>query len=452
MRCRRGHHGRFHGTAGAGAERWGDRARSRRRLGAADARELLRFARGDQRRDARDDRERGTQINLSESLSRVPGISILNRQNYAQDLQLSIRGFGARSTFGIRGVRLIVDGIPATMPDGQGQASSIDLGSAGRIEVLHGPLAQLYGNAGGDTTATAPFYVGERDLYNALSTPLAAQLPPTSSGGIVQFSRVYAGTGLVVTRRLRLDADRSLCLTGGVEADRMRENRQGYIDNGGFQGALKRDERNTIVDTDVFVQAAWDLARPGRSPPARGAAACAFTPKITSSPRTIPTTAAASTTARPPGPRDPLAGAPRTQPLRERRARLRDADLHRARLQAGGNGTEYGPRRVAQPARRGRRRAAAARIQRRRRSRAHGQAYVNDANSDAAPAATVVALRCGFAQQVDGWRITELARIDNALNRNYAGSVIGAESNGRYFDPALPRTWLLAVAARYTFD
>jgi len=109
-------------AAGAGAERCGDRARSRRRLGAADARERLRFARSVQRRDARDDRERGTQINLSESLSRVPGISILNRQNYAQDLQLSIRGFGARSTFGIRGVRLIVDGIPATMPDGQGQA------------------------------------------------------------------------------------------------------------------------------------------------------------------------------------------------------------------------------------------------------------------------------------------------------------------------------------------
>ena len=54
----------------------------------------------------------GPQVNLSEALKRVPGISVLNRQNYAQDLHLSIRGFGARSTFGIRGVRLIVDGIP----------------------------------------------------------------------------------------------------------------------------------------------------------------------------------------------------------------------------------------------------------------------------------------------------------------------------------------------------
>jgi iron complex outermembrane receptor protein len=94
-------------------------------------------------------RAAGPQVNLSEVLNRVPGITVLNRQNYAQDLQLSIRGFGSRSTFGIRGVRLIVDGIPATMPDGQGQASNVSLPSAARIEVLRGPLAQLYGNAAG---------------------------------------------------------------------------------------------------------------------------------------------------------------------------------------------------------------------------------------------------------------------------------------------------------------
>jgi iron complex outermembrane receptor protein len=89
----------------------------------------------------------GPRINLSESMNRVPGITVLNRQNYAQDLQLSIRGSGSRSPFGIRGARLIVDGIPATMPDGQGQASTISLPSAERIEVLRGPLAQLYGNS-----------------------------------------------------------------------------------------------------------------------------------------------------------------------------------------------------------------------------------------------------------------------------------------------------------------
>ena len=91
----------------------------------------------------------GPQVNLSESLNRVPGLTILNRQNYAQDLQVSIRGFGARSAFGIRGIRLLVDGIPATTPDGQGQGSSISLTSTERIEVLRGPLAQLYGNSAG---------------------------------------------------------------------------------------------------------------------------------------------------------------------------------------------------------------------------------------------------------------------------------------------------------------
>jgi iron complex outermembrane receptor protein len=97
----------------------------------------------------RDAIEQGPQVNLSESLNRVPGLSILNRQNYAQDLQISIRGFGARSAFGIRGIRLLIDGIPATMPDGQGQGSSISLSSTERIEVLRGPLAQLYGNSSG---------------------------------------------------------------------------------------------------------------------------------------------------------------------------------------------------------------------------------------------------------------------------------------------------------------
>ncbi|HEY0886875.1 MAG TPA: TonB-dependent receptor [Ramlibacter sp.] len=89
------------------------------------------------------------EINLSEGLGLVPGIVARDRQNYAQDLQLSIRGFGARSSFGVRGVRLYVDGIPATMPDGQGQLSHFDLASAGRIEVLRGPFSVLYGNSSG---------------------------------------------------------------------------------------------------------------------------------------------------------------------------------------------------------------------------------------------------------------------------------------------------------------
>ena len=89
------------------------------------------------------------QVNLSETLSRIPGVFAANRQNYAQDLQISSRGFGARAAFGVRGVRLYQDGIPVTMPDGQGQTGSFSLLSAQRIEILRGPFSALYGNASG---------------------------------------------------------------------------------------------------------------------------------------------------------------------------------------------------------------------------------------------------------------------------------------------------------------
>ncbi|TXH55930.1 MAG: hypothetical protein E6Q93_15380, partial [Burkholderiaceae bacterium] len=334
----------------------------------------------------------GFQVNLSEALNRVPGISVLNRQNYAQDLQLSIRGFGSRSTFGIRGVRLIVDGIPASMPDGQGQASTIALGSAQRIEVLRGPLAQLYGNAAGGvvqvfsgtdatvptvsagiafgpweqnresirfghngerdsvivdamryatngwrdfsmaqrtqfnakwehvidaastisvvansfdqplskdpagltradweanprqvaaivkaqdaskvvnqqqlgtvyerrltdaTTLTSRLYVGYRNLFNKLSVPptAPAQTAITGSGGIVDFSRSYMGLGAQLAHEVKLEGGRVLRLTGGLEHDRSEEDRQGYLNTAGVQGALKRDELNTVRSTDVF--------------------------------------------------------------------------------------------------------------------------------------------------------------------------------------------------------
>jgi iron complex outermembrane receptor protein len=92
-------------------------------------------------------------VNLSETLARVPGLVVLNRQNYAQDLQISIRGFGARSTFGVRGMRLYLDGIPATMPDGQGQVSNFPLNAIDRIEVLRGPFSALYGNSSGGVIA-----------------------------------------------------------------------------------------------------------------------------------------------------------------------------------------------------------------------------------------------------------------------------------------------------------
>lgn len=100
----------------------------------------------------------GPGINLSEAIGRVPGIVVNNRSNYAQDLQISARGFGARAGFGVRGIRLYTDGIPASGPDGQGQVSQFDLANAQRIEVLRGPFSALYGNSSGGVISlfTAP--------------------------------------------------------------------------------------------------------------------------------------------------------------------------------------------------------------------------------------------------------------------------------------------------------
>jgi iron complex outermembrane receptor protein len=89
------------------------------------------------------------QLALDEALSRVPGLFMQNRYNFAQDLRLSIRGFGARAQFGIRGIKVLVDGIPETLPDGQGSVDSIDLGATSQIEVIRGPSSSLYGNASG---------------------------------------------------------------------------------------------------------------------------------------------------------------------------------------------------------------------------------------------------------------------------------------------------------------
>ena len=88
-------------------------------------------------------------VGVSEFLGGVPGLIARDRQNHAQDTQLSVRGFGARSTFGVRGIRLYADGIPATMPDGQGQVSHFNLLGGGRVEVLRGPFSALYGNSSG---------------------------------------------------------------------------------------------------------------------------------------------------------------------------------------------------------------------------------------------------------------------------------------------------------------
>jgi iron complex outermembrane receptor protein len=160
-----------------------------------------RTAESSQRIPASIDRVTATQIrdgqpgvNLSESLAAVPGLSVQNRQNYAQDLQLSVRGFGARSSFGVRGVRLYADGIPGTMPDGQGQFSHFDLGSAERIEVLRGPFSALYGNSSGGVISIYTEDPGAAPLLTA--SAVAGSLGTERLA--LKFAEAFSGGGVLL--------------------------------------------------------------------------------------------------------------------------------------------------------------------------------------------------------------------------------------------------------------
>jgi len=184
----------------------------------------------------------GPQINLSESLVRAPGLTILERQNYAQDLQISIRGFGARSAFGVRGIRLLIDGIPATTPDGQGQSSSVSLTSTDHIEVLRGPLAQLYGNSSGGViqaftkdatkvpTVDYQYYLGSYGLHRA----------------DYQFSDTVGDFGLV--------ADYGTFSTSGYRANSAAERKQ-------FNGKLSFQPNEQTKVNVVFNQFDMPLAQ-----------------------------------------------------------------------------------------------------------------------------------------------------------------------------------------------
>ena len=336
-------------------------------------------------------------VNLSELLSAVPGLQVRERQNYAQDLQVSVRGFGTRSTFGVRGVRILIDGIPATNPDGQGQAATASLSSAKRIEVLRGPVAQLYGNAAGgvvqiftndppvapappfasvslgagsfrqrqgdltigggsdtvgalldvsqyrtdgyrdhsaarrtqinaklvarpssDTTVTGIFnafaqplsqdplglthsqfltnprqvapvaftfdtrkkieqqqvgvvvdhilspsdslsarlYGGTRQVFQTLSLSGAAA---SSAGGVVDLDNNYGGVGASWTHKTMIDSQ-PLNWTLGVEGDKLRQLRRGYVNNNGVAGATRRDEIDGVNNIDLFGQLDWSFA------------------------------------------------------------------------------------------------------------------------------------------------------------------------------------------------
>src|SRR5215207_1122382 len=124
----------------------------------------------------RNDLQRGQQtLGLDEALNNLPGVVVSNRYNFSLDQRISIRGFGARSNFGVRGLKVLLDGIPQTLPDGQSQLTNIDFADIDRAEVLKGASSSLYGNASGGVIA--------------LQTERAAPEP------FAQRLRVQAGSG-----------------------------------------------------------------------------------------------------------------------------------------------------------------------------------------------------------------------------------------------------------------
>ncbi len=158
------------------------------------------------------------QRSVSEVLQRIPGVSARDRQNLAQDVQLTIRGVGARSTFGVRGLQVFADDIPATMPDGQGQVSHVPLESLARVDVLRGPFSALYGNASGGVIA---FFSADPPPVQAFGLRLSGGSDGLSRNSLSLAGPWTRGDDGVIDGGYRLDAGR-LDLDGYREHSRAR--------------------------------------------------------------------------------------------------------------------------------------------------------------------------------------------------------------------------------------
>ena len=143
-------------------------------------------------------------IGLDEALAQVPGVVVSNRYNFAQGTRISIRGFGSRAAFGVRGIKVIEDGIPLTMPDGQSTLNNIDLSSAGHIEVLRGAASMLYGNAAGGVIEIHS--EDPQPGFSAQARALAGDFGRSSVDNLGKFA-LKAGGGSESTRYL-ISADR----------------------------------------------------------------------------------------------------------------------------------------------------------------------------------------------------------------------------------------------------
>lgn len=151
--------------------------------------------------------------NLGAAVANVPGLLLRDRQNQAQDAQVSIRGFGARATFGVRGLRLYADGIPATMPDGQGQLAHFLLYAGDRIEVLRGPFSALHGNSSG----------GVVQLFSAVGLGPPQVRVQTTAGG-------HGHRGLTASLRGGSDAVGYHAAVSRTDGDGFREHSASHRD------------------------------------------------------------------------------------------------------------------------------------------------------------------------------------------------------------------------------
>ncbi|MFO1412890.1 MAG: TonB-dependent receptor [Burkholderiales bacterium] len=630
-------------------------------------------------------------VNISEPLVRVPGVFAANRNNYAQDTQISSRGFGARATFGVRGVRLYQDFIPLTMPDGQGQTGSFSLLSTRSIEVLRGPFSTLYGNASGgviavftedpaaNAVADATLSLGSYTTYNAgvkangtggpvgyvvagnhfetdgyrehsaatrdvvnaklvfapregmrvtvignsqhqpesqdplgltqaqvnanprQADPVAllfntrktvnqlqggvaveqvfdpawtarvtgyggtrqigqylalSGIGATSSGGVVNLDRNYGGVGARVIWHGEL-AEAPLTLSVGADADTLKEGRQGFVNNNGSQGALRRDEDDSVGSADVYAELEWDVLPAlsltlgvrssrvhydsvdhyivGPNPDDSGSRTYTNTSPIAavvwhatdtlnlyaSYGQGFETPTFAEMAYRPVGPGLNLALDPATSASVELGAKWLPSPKQRLNLAlygaktqqeividtATGGRTTY--RNASSTTRRGVEVAwdadlpyglnahanysyiratfddafvsgsppsvvpAGARLPGVPPQQAYGaltwtpggwygfsaagevqyvgRIYVNDANTQFAPAYTIANARAGFAQTFGKVSVSEYVRVNNLANVNYIGSVIVGDTNGRYFEPGMPRNWWAGITVNAAF-
>ena len=170
--------------------------------------------------------------NVSETLPRVPGTYVQNRETYAQEQQITIRGFGARSQFGTRGVRIYVDGVPASTPDGQGASGNFDFASASRVEVMRGPFSALYGNHSG---GIVQIFTEDAPKQPTLSGNLAFGSYDTMRYGL-KFGGRYGDVGVT--------ASGSYLSTEGY---RQRSSSERYLFNAKFDAKVGDSSKLTVV-------------------------------------------------------------------------------------------------------------------------------------------------------------------------------------------------------------